>query len=127
MANFYKNINKILRRKNNFNKIILKNKLLIHNMESIKITIICDNRKEETECYKFEVDDKENSAIIVIPISCADFLMENEILYNKKSTIYFGEKLVKEYVDLQYKNVYEDDEEMGNICLFPKAKYKLIF
>ena len=96
-------------------------------MDSIKIIIICDNRKEETECYKFEVDEKENSAIIVIPISCADFLMENEILYNKKSTIYFGEKLVKEYVDLKYKNVYEDDEEMGNICLFPKAKYKLIF
>ena len=96
-------------------------------MDSIKITIICDNKKEETECYKFEVDEKENSAIIVIPISCADFLMENEILYNKKSTIYFGEKLVKEYIDLQYKNVYEDDEEMGNICLFPKAKYKLIF
>ena len=96
-------------------------------MDSIKITITCDNRKEEAECYKFEIDENENSAIIVIPISCADFLMENEILYNKKSTIYFGEKLVKEYVDLQYKNVYEDDEEMGNICLFPKAKYKLIF
>ena len=96
-------------------------------MDSINITIICDNRKEELECYKFNIDEKENSAIIVISIRFADFLMENEILYNKKSTIYFGEKLVKEYVDLQYKNVYEDDEEMGNICLFPKAKYKLIF
>jgi hypothetical protein len=96
-------------------------------MDSIKIIITCDNRKEELECYKFKIDEKENSAIIVISIRFADFLMENEILYNKKSTIYFGEKLVKEYVDLQYKNVYEDDEEMGNICLFPKAKYKLIF
>ena len=55
------------------------------------------------------------------------FNSKNEILYNKKPTIYFGEKLVKEYIDLQYKNVYEDDEQMGNICLFPKAKYKLIF
>ena len=84
-------------------------------------------RKEEAECYKFQIDENENSAIILISISCADFLMENEIIYNKKSTIYFGEKLVKEYIDLQYKNVYEDDDEMGNICLFPKAKFKLIF
>ena len=96
-------------------------------MESIKITVICDIRKEEIECYKFNIDEKENSVIIVISIRFADFLMENEILYNKKSTIYFGEKLVKEYIDLQYKNVYEDDIDLGNICLFPKAKYKLIF
>jgi hypothetical protein len=96
-------------------------------MDSIKITITCDNRKEETECYKFEVDDKENSAIIVVPIRCADFLMENEILYNKKSTIYFGERLVKEYTRLPFENLYDDDEEWGRICLFPKAKYKLIF
>ena len=92
-------------------------------MDSIKIIIICDNRKEEAECYKFEINENENSAIIVIPISCADFLMENEILYNKKSTIYFGEKIVKEYTSLPYENVYDDDEEWGKICLFPKELY----
>jgi len=122
---FYIKYQQNIKKKNNFNKIILKNKLLFHNMESIKLIIICENKKEETKCYNFEIE--ENSAIILISISCADFLMENEILYNKKSTIYFGEKLVKEYIDLQYKNVYEDDDEMGNICLFPKAKFKLIF
>jgi hypothetical protein len=96
-------------------------------MESIKLIIICENKKEETKCYNFEIEEKGNSAIIVISMHYADFLMENEILYNKKSTIYFGERLVREYVRLPYKNVYDDDLEMGNICLFPKAKYKLIF
>ena len=96
-------------------------------MESIKLIIICENKKEETKCYNFEIEEKGNSAIIVISMHYADFLMENEILYNKKSTIYFGERLVREYVRLPYKNVYDDDLEMGNICLCPKAKYKLIF
>ena len=53
--------------------------------------------------------------------------MKNERKYDKKSTIYFGEKLIKEYVRLPYENVYEDDEELGNICLFPQAKYELFF
>jgi hypothetical protein len=50
-------------------------------------------------------------------------LIQNERKYDKKSTIYFGEKLVKEYIDLKYKNVYEDDDEWGKICLFPKELY----
>ena len=124
---FYIKYQQNIKKKNNFNKIILKNKLLFHNMESIKLIIICENKKEETKCYNFEIEEKGNSAIIVISMHYADFLMENEILYNKKSTIYFGERLVREYVRLPYKNVYDDDLEMGNICLFPKAKYKLIF
>lgn len=53
--------------------------------------------------------------------------MKNERKYDKKSTIYFGEKLIKEYDRLPYENVYEDDEELGNICLFPQAKYELFF
>ena len=124
---FYIKYQQNIKKKNNFNKIILKNKILFHNMESIKLIIICENKKEETKCYNFEIEEKGNSAIIVISMHYADFLMENEILYNKKSTIYFGERLVREYVRLPYKNVYDDDLEMGNICLFPKAKYKLIF
>lgn len=94
-------------------------------MDYIKIKIICENEKDETECFNFE--EKENSVIIKISNYYAELLRENEIKYNKKSTIYFGERLVKEYVRLPYKNTYDDDEEMGSICLFPKAKYELFF
>ena len=45
----------------------------------------------------------------------------NNYLINNK------DKLVKEYVRLPYENVYEDDDEWGKICLFPKAKYELFF
>ena len=44
--------------------------------------------------------------------------------YKNKPNIYFGDKLVKKYVRLPYENIYEYDEEFGNICLFPKAKYE---
>ena len=94
-------------------------------MVYIKIKIICENEKEETLCFHFE--EKENSVIVVISVRYSDLLMENERKYEKKSTIYFGEKLVKEYVRLPYENVYEDDEEYGSICLFPQAKYELFF
>ena len=94
-------------------------------MVYIKIKIICENDKEETECFHFE--EKENSVIVVISVHYADLLSENERKYDKKSTIYFGEKLVKEYVRLPYENVYEDDDEWGKICLFPRAKYEFIF
>lgn len=121
---------KLLRRKNNFDKTILKNKLLfyyIDNMDYIKIKIICENEKEETECSNFE--EKENSVIVVISVYYSELLRENERKYDKKSTIYFGEKLVKEYVRLPYQNLYDDEDEegMGSVCLFPKAKYEFIF
>ena len=61
---FYIKYQQNIKKKNNFNKIILKNKLLFHNMESIKLIIICENKKEETKCYNFEIE--ENSAIILI-------------------------------------------------------------
>lgn len=94
-------------------------------MERIKIIINCENEKEETDCYNFE--EKENSVIAVIQVYYSDCLIENERKYGKKSTIYFGERLVKEYVRLPYQNEYDDDEEWGKICLFPKAKYELFF
>jgi len=94
-------------------------------MDYIKIKIICENEKDETECFRFE--EKENSVIIKISTYYAELLRENESKYNKKSTIYFGERLVKEYIKLPYKNAYEYDQEMGNICLFPQAKYELFF
>jgi hypothetical protein len=96
-------------------------------MDYIKIKIICENEKDETECFYFE--EKENSVIIKISTYYAELLRENESKYGKKSTIYFGEKLVKEYVRIPYQNLYddEDDEGMGNVCLFPKAKYELFF
>ena len=75
----------------------------------------------------FILKKKKNSVIIKISTYYAELLRENESKYNKKSTIYFGERLVKEYVRLPYKNVFDDDEEMGSICLFPKAKYELFF
>ena len=109
-------------------KQYLKNKLLfyyIDNMKYIKIKIICENEKEETECTHFE--EKENSAIVVISVYFSELLIQNERKYDKKSTIYFGEKLVKEYVRLPYENVYEDEEGMGCVCLFPKAKYEFMF
>ena len=96
-------------------------------MDYIKIKIICENEKDETECFHFEEKEKEKSVIVVISVRYSDLLRENERKYNKKSTIYFGERLVKEYVRLPYKNVYEDDEEWGKICLFPRAKYELFF
>ena len=75
----------------------------------------------------FILKKKKNSVIIKISTYYAELLRENESKYNKKPTIYFGERLVKEYVRLPYKNVFDDDEEMGSICLFPKAKYELFF
>jgi len=89
--------------------------------------IICENEKEETECSDFE--EKENSVIVVISVYYSELLMQNERKYDKKSIIYFGERLVKEYVRLPYQNLYddEDDEGMGGVCLFPKAKYELFF
>jgi len=86
-------------------------------MDYIKIKIICENEKDETECFRFE--EKENSVIIKISTYYAELLRENESKYNKKSTIYFGEKLVKKYIKLPFKNIYEDDKKMGSICLFP--------
>ena len=65
-------------------------------MDYIKIKIICENEKDETECFYFE--EKKNSVIIKISTYYAELLRENESKYNKKSTIYFGERLVKEYV-----------------------------
>jgi len=77
--------------------------------------------------YSTNFEEKENSAIVVISVYFSEFLIQNERKYDKKSTIYFGERLVKEYVRLPYENVYEDDDEWGKICLFPKAKYEFIF
>jgi len=94
-------------------------------MDYIKIKIICENEKDETECFHFE--EKENSVIIKISTYYSELLRVNESKYNKKSTIYFGERLAKEYVRLPYENTFHNDNELGNICLFPKEKYELFF
>jgi len=81
----------------------------------------------ENEKIKFDariVEKKENSVIIFFGLQYADDIEYNEMRYKNKPNIYFGDKLVKKYVRLPYENIYEYDEEFGNICLFPKAKYE---
>lgn len=81
----------------------------------------------ENEKIKFEsrvVEKKDNSVIIFFGLQYADDIEYNEMRYKNKPNIYFGDKLVKKYVRLPYENSYDDDEEFGKICLFPKAKYE---
>lgn len=95
-------------------------------MDPIKIVITCESETDETECFNYSISDA--SAIVLISNYYSEVvLIENEHKYGKKPTIYFGDKLVKTYVQLPYENVYDDDLEWGKICLFPKAKYEFTF
>lgn len=54
-------------------------------------------------------------------------LFENhESKYEKKPTIYFGDKLLKDYIRLELK-LDIDDYDFRGICLFALAKYQFIF
>ena len=84
----------------------------------------------ENENIKFDariVEKKEKSVIVFFGMQYAEDIEYNELRYKNKSNIYFGEKLVKKYTRLPFENSYDDDEEFGKICLFPKAKYEFYF
>ena len=93
--------------------------------EDVNIIINFDNNKEEAEA-RF-IEKKDNSVIIMMCLRLAHYIEENEKIYNKKAIIYFGNMLVKDYIRLPFENSYEDDDEMGKICLFPKSKYEFFF
>ncbi len=93
----------------------------------INIKIICEKECDNDSTDVRVIEEKENSVIIMISLCHAHFFEEHESRYNKKPTIYFGDKLVKDYVRMPFQNVYEDDEELGKICLFARAKYEFFF
>ena len=67
---------------------------------------------------------KDNSVILFFGLQYADEIEYNELRHKNKPNIYFGMQLVKKYVRLPFENSYDDDEDFGKICLFPKAKYE---
>jgi hypothetical protein len=91
----------------------------------IDMIIEHEDEKEERDVKVFE--EKENSIIVIIPSHCSGIIEEYYMKFEKLPTIYIGKRLVKDYESLPYENRYEDDEEWGKICLFPKAKYEFMF
>ncbi len=96
-------------------------------MEYINVKIICEKECDNDSTDVMVKEEKENSVIIMISLYHADFFENYERKYNKKPTIYFGSKLVKDYIRIPFENIYEDDEEYGKICLFARAKYEFFF
>ena len=96
-------------------------------MEYINVKIICEKEYDNDSTDVRVVEEKENSVIIMISLYHAHTFENHEMQYNKKPIIYFGNKLVKDYVRLPFENIYEDDEEFGKICLFARAKYEFFF
>ena len=99
------------------------------NVEKIDMIIDCENENEKTdvEIRAVERKDAENSVIVIMPAHYSRIIEEYYMKFEKPPTIYLGNKLVKDYEKLPYENCYEDDEEWGKICLFPKAKYEFMF
>ena len=92
---------------------------------TVEITVELENEK-----IKFDariVEKKENAVILFFGMQYAEDIEYNEIRYKNKPNIYLGEKLVKKYTRLPFENSYDDDEDFGKICLFPKAKYEFYF
>jgi len=89
---------------------------------TVELIVELENEKIKFEARVFEK--KENSVILFFGTQYARDIEDNELIYKNKPNIYFGDQLVKKYVRLPYENIYEYDEEYGNICLFPKAKYE---
>ena len=72
------------------------------------------------------IDENNEKCIVFMGLFEAQQIEEFERRFERKPKIYLSEKEVKDYKRLPCKNVYEDDEEFGPICLFPKAKYEFI-
>lgn len=92
---------------------------------TVEITVELENEK-----IKFDariVEKKENSVILFFGMQYAEHIEYNELRHKNKPNIYFGDQLVKKYVRLPFENSYDDDEDFGKICLFPKAKYEFYF
>jgi hypothetical protein len=92
---------------------------------TVEITVELENEKN-----KFEgriIEKKENSVILFFGLQYADEIEYNELRYKNKPNIYCGAQLVKKYTKLPFENSYDDDEDFGKICLFPKAKYEFYF
>jgi hypothetical protein len=97
-------------------------------MEDINIKIICEDENDNDDTDVRVLEKKENSVIIMISLMYAHIFENHERKYDKKPIIYFGSKLVKDYVRLPFQNSYDDDDDdFGGICLFPRAKYEFIF
>ncbi len=92
---------------------------------TVKIIVELENEKLNFETRI--VEKKENSVIVFFGAQYARDIENNELLYKNKPNIYFGDQLVKKYIKLPYENIYDYDDEYGNICLFPKAKYEFYF
>ena len=95
--------------------------------EYISIKIICEKECNNDETEVRVLEKRDDSAIIMLGLSYAHDFERHEREYEKKPTIYFGDKLVKDYVRLPFQNVYQDDDEFGKVCLFARAKYQFFF
>ena len=88
-------------------------------MIAIEITNNLEDEKQNFDAIIMET--KETSIIIIVSLMYAEDIenaLENNI------PILCGEKIVKSGIRLEYENKYDEDEEFGKICLFPKAKYE---
>ena len=92
---------------------------------TVELTVELENEKLNFEARI--VEKKVNSVIIFFGLQYADDIDYNEMRYKNKPNIYFGEQLVKKYTRLPFETSYDDDEDFGRICLFPKAKYEFYF
>ena len=72
------------------------------------------------------IDENDEKYIVFMGIFEAQQIEDFERRFERKPKIYLRGKEVKDYKRLPCQNVYEDDEEFGQICLFPKAKYEFI-
>ncbi len=93
----------------------------------ITIKIIYENNSNNDKIEVRVLEKTDESAIIMLGLCYADDFEYYERRYDKKPTIYFEDKLVKDYVRLPFQNVYEDDDEFGKVCLFARAKYQFFF
>jgi hypothetical protein len=92
---------------------------------TVEITVQLENEKNKFEARI--VEKKDNSVILFFGLQYADEIEYNELRHKNKPNIYFGMQLVKKYVRLPFENSYDDNEDFGKICLFPKAKYEFYF
>ncbi len=107
-------------------------------MDRVNTLIVCEDDREETEAIV--VEERVNSVVVMISKHYSQLFTDNENRYGKKVIIYFGERLVKDYIKLPFggerlnsgtsvEEFYEEEEDVwsGHICLFPRAKYEFIF